>query len=294
MMTNASLAPPDGGRSRDRAERIKIIVSKTLLYVMLVLIALVMFVPFYWSLLISFRPREEIVSYPVNLLPTSFTFDHYIQFFEYGAFKYIGNTLIVIAAVLFTPPVLCSMAGYSLARLKYRFKDGIIAFFTATMMIPGIISLIPSYVVVASLGGLDSLAGIIMPATYSIYGCLFMRSFFLSTPGEIAEAARIDGAGEFRIFLQLYVPMVLPGFLTLALFTFNANWNNYLWPSLILPTTETDYGTIAVALKAFQGTYGDDYGDVMAGALISIIPSILIFVCGQKYFMENLTFAGIK
>ena len=121
-----------------------------------------------------------------------------------------------------------------------------------------------------------------------------MRSFFLGTPAEIAEAARIDGAGEFRIFLQLYVPMVLPGFMTLALFTFNASWNNYLWPSLILPTMEDVYATIAVALKAFEGSYGDDQGAVMAGAIISVLPSILIFVGGQKYFLENLAFAGIK
>ena len=281
-------------KSQMRSYKAKRITLRVLLYVLLVAIALIMIVPFYWSVLISFRPDELIVSYPIKLYPSGFTWSHYLTFFDYGVFRFIGNTLIVIVAILVTQLLFCSMAGYSLARLPYKGKGFILKFFMATMMIPGIISLIPSYVVVSALGGMDSLWGIIAPATYSIYGCLFMRSFFLSTPAEIAEAARIDGAGEFRIFLQLYVPMVLPGFMTLALFTFNASWNNYLWPSLILPTMDDTLGTIAVALKAFEGAYGDDQGAVMAGAIISVLPSILIFVCGQKYFLENLAFAGIK
>ncbi|MDE6397758.1 MAG: carbohydrate ABC transporter permease [Clostridiales bacterium] len=281
-------------RSRHGSYKAKKILFRTLLYLLLAVIAVVMIVPFYWSVLISFRPSDLIVSYPIKLYPSGFTREHYTTFFAFGAFRYIGNTLIVIAAILITQLLFCSMAGYSLARLKYKGKGFILKFFMATMMIPGIISLIPSYIVVSALGGLDSLWGIIAPATYSIYGCLFMRSFFLGTPPEIAEAARIDGANEFRIFLQLYVPMVLPGFMTLALFTFNASWNNYLWPSLILPTMESTYGTVAIALKSFEGAYGDDQGAVMAGAIVTVLPSILIFVCGQKYFLENLAFAGIK
>ena len=266
----------------------------TAVYALLVLVAVLMLVPFYWMLLISFRPYEEISSYPVNLLPTSFTFDHYLQFFEFGAFRYIGNTLIVIVAVCVSQLLFCSMAGYSLARLRYPGKNSIVKFFMATMMIPGIISLIPSYMVVNAFGMVDSLWGIILPATYSIYGCLFMRSFFMATPPEVAEAARIDGASEFKIFFKLYIPMVLPGFLTLALFTFNGCWNNYLWPSLVLPTSEDTWGTLAVALKAFEGAYGYDYGNVMAGSVIMAIPSMIIFICGQKYFTENQSFAGIK
>lgn len=121
-----------------------------------------------------------------------------------------------------------------------------------------------------------------------------MRSFFISTPPEIAEAARIDGASEFRIFMQIYVPMVLPGFLTLALFTFNGSWNNYLWPSLVLPSTEETWGTLAVALNKFNFRYDMNGGHVMAAAVFMALPSMLIFVCGQKYFVENMSFAGVK
>ena len=275
------------------AKRNKIIFD-VIMYTLLILVGITMFIPFYWMLLVSFRPRSEIMAYPVNLLPTSFTLDHYKDFFDFGAFKYIGNTLIVITAILVTQLLFCSMAGYSLARLRYPGKNFIVKFFMATMMIPGIISLIPSFLVVNAFGAVDSLWGIILPATYSIYGCLFMRSFFLGTPREIAEAARIDGANEFTIFLRLYIPMVLPGFLTLALFTFNGSWNNYLWPSIVLPSKEDVWATLAVALKNFEAIYGDDYGSVMAGAVIMALPSMLIFICGQKYFVENLSFSGIK
>ena len=275
------------------AKRNKIIFD-VIMYTLLILVGITMFIPFYWMLLVSFRPRSEIMAYPVNLLPTSFTLDHYKDFFDFGAFKYIGNTLIVITAILVTQLLFCSMAGYSLARLRYPGKNFIVKFFMATMMIPGIISLIPSFLVVNAFGAVDSLWGIILPATYSIYGCLFMRSFFVGTPREIAEAARIDGANEFTIFLRLYIPMVLPGFLTLALFTFNGSWNNYLWPSIVLPSKEDVWATLAVALKNFEAIYGDDYGSVMAGAVIMALPSMLIFICGQKYFVENLSFSGIK
>lgn len=284
---------PEKEKRGGNAKRKKIIFN-VIVYALMILIAIAMFIPFYWMLLVSFRPRSEITSYPVNLLPTNSTFEHYKAFFDFGAFKYIGNTLIVIVAILVTQLLFCSMAGYSLAKLRYPGKNFIVKFFMATMMIPGIISLIPTFLVVNAFGAVDSLWGIILPATYSIYGCLFMRSFFIGTPREIAEAARIDGANEFVIFLRLYIPMVLPGFMTLALFTFNGSWNNYLWPSIVLPSQEDVWGTLAVALKNFEAIYGDDYGSVMAGAVIMAIPSMLIFICGQKYFVENLSFSGIK
>ena len=279
---------------KGQSQKTKTIVNKTIIYFLLVLVAVIMLVPFYWMLLVSFRPYEEITAYPVNLLPTSFTFDHYTAFFEFGGFKFIGNTLIVIVAVLVSQLLFCSMAGYSLARLRFPGKKFITKFFMATMMIPGIISLIPTYMVVNAFGAVDTLWGIILPATYSIYGCLFMRSFFLATPPEVAEAARIDGASEFKIFWKLYIPMVMPGFMTLALFTFNGCWNNYLWPSIVLPTMEDTWGTLAVSLKSFEAIWGYDYGNVMAASVCMAIPSMLIFICGQKYFVENQSFAGIK
>ncbi|MBD5631635.1 MAG: carbohydrate ABC transporter permease [Clostridia bacterium] len=283
-----------GRFQKARMHKASRIAKNTGVYIALIIIALIMLVPFYWMILLSFRPLDEIRSESINLLPTSFTLDHYKAFIDFGAFKFIGNTLIVILAIMVSQLLFCAMAGYSLARLRYPGKKFLVKFFMATMMIPGIISLIPSYMVVNSFGMVDTLLGIIMPATYSIYGCLFMRSFFMSTPPEIAEAARIDGAGEFKIFIKLYIPMVLPGFLTLALFTFNGCWNNYLWPSLVLPSMEDTWGTLAVALNKFNSMWDYDAGNIMAAAVFMSLPSMVIFICGQKYFVENMSFAGIK
>lgn len=276
----------------DRDRRVKI-VKKVILYAVLAVVAVYMILPFYCSVLIAFRPEAEITQTPIKLYPNSFTLENFRLFFEYNIFRYMGNTLFTIAMILFFQLLFCCMGGYALAKLRVPCRAGLIKFFYASMMVPGIISLIPQFIVVQTLGLLDTLWAIIVPAMYSIYGCLFMRSFFISTPSEIAEAARIDGAGEFRIFIQLFVPMVAPGLITLALFTFNGNWNSYLWPSLVV--NDADMWVMGVAMKEFEGlNNADNQAAVLAGALITILPSILIFVLGQKYFMDNLTFAGIK
>lgn len=278
-------------RNRNKWE----IVRKSIIYLMLTLIALYMMLPFYWSVLTSFRNVLEAQTLPVKLYPTGITTENFSYFFEkVEIFTYFGNTLFVIIMVMFFQLLFCCLGGYSLARLHYSGKNALLKFMYASMMIPGVICLVPQYLLVLNMNLTETLWGIIIPSMYSIYGVLFMRSFFLSTPKEIAEAARIDGAGEFRIFSQLYLPMVMPGIMTLALFTFNANWNSYLWPSLIVQNNE-DKWVMAVAIKQFESLYNSiNPAAVIAGALIVMLPSMLIFLLGQKYFLENLTFSGIK
>ncbi len=179
-----------------------------------------------------------------------------------------------------------------MAQLDFKGKSQLGKFFYASMMIPGIICLIPQFLVVTYLKIDASLWGIIVPAIASIYGCLFMRSFFLGAPKEIAEAARIDGAGELRIF-SMYVPTALPGLVTLGLFTFNAHWNSYLWPYIIVGNDEDLY-VLSVAVKEFELLCTDDYGPLMAASIITILPMLVLFTVGQKYFMNNLTFSGVK
>lgn len=279
---------------KNDAYKAKKIVIKVIMYVLLVLVAVMLILPFYWSLITSFRPTDQIQDIPIKLYPNSFTLDHYKLFFEKAdVFRYFGNTFFLIAVIIVADLLTCSLAAYSLSRLQYKGKGVILKIFTASMMIPGIISLIPQFLVVDTLGISSNLLGIIVPAMISIYGVLFLRSFFLSTPKEVAEAARIDGAGEFRIYFSLYLRMIVPGLVTLALFTFNSNWNSYLWPSIIVGNDDKQW-VMAIALKEFEAIYSLNYGAMMAGSLITVIPSILIFLLGQRYFLENLTFAGIK
>jgi multiple sugar transport system permease protein len=271
--------------------KIKDVITKIILYLIMTFIAIFMVLPFYWSILSSLRQNTEMFS--TKLYLTSITWEHYKFFFDNVDFAgVIGNTLFVIVMILVLSLLLCSMAGYALARFEFKGKRALEKFFYASMMIPGIICLIPQYLVVSILGIESSLWGIIVPAICSIYGCLFMESFFKNTPKEIAEAARMDGAGEIRIFF-MYLPTVLPGLLTLGLFTFNAHWNSYLWPSIIVGNNPDNY-VLSVAVYEFQIISAENYGPLMAASIITILPVLVLFIVGQKYFMNNLTFSGVK
>ncbi len=270
---------------------IKEILGKVALYTLMIALAVYTVLPFYWSVLTSLRDNSEIFS--TKLYITKGTTEHYEFFFDnVDIASTIGNTLFVIAMIMIFSLLFCCMGGYALARLDFKAKDWIVKFFYASMMIPGIICLIPQYIVVSFFGIDASLWGIIVPAICSIYGCLFMRSFFLNSPKEIAEAARIDGAGELRIF-SLYLPSVLPGIVTLGLFTFNSHWNSYLWPYLIVGNDPENF-VLSVAVKEFELLAVDNYGPLMAASIITVLPMFLLFTLGQKHFMNNLSFTGVK
>lgn len=272
-------------------KKAKSIAYNVFIYTLMTGIAFFMLLPFYWSLLTSFKDNTDM--FKTKLYPTSVTTEHYEYFFEnVDIASTIGNTIFVIAMILVFSLLLCSMVGYALAQLDFKGKDLLVKFFYSSMMIPGIICLIPQFLVVTYLGLDATLWGIIVPAVASIYGCLFMRSFFLSAPKEIAEAARIDGASELRIF-WLYLPTVLPGLITLGLFTFNSHWNSYLWPYIIVGN-DPDMHVLSVAVKEFEILCTEDFGPLMAASIITILPMLILFAAGQKYFMNNLTFTGVK
>lgn len=276
---------------------VRAIVGKALLYAFFVLVAAIMLLPFYWSLVASFRPETEN-QMGFSLIPKTFTLSQYATFFERVAdvgagisvFEIFGNTLFIVACVILLSLLTCSLGAYALTHLHLPGEKIILKIMTASMMLPGIVTLIPSFLVVDFLGLTNNFGGVIIPAAFSIYGVLFLRSFFKQTPSEMAEAARIDGAGELYIFFRIYCPLILPGFLTLGLFTFNSNYNSFLWPSIVLAPEQM---TLGIVLREFQMVVSDT-GALMAGALITCIPTFIIFLAGQKYFMENLAFSGIK
>lgn len=282
---------------KEKAEPIFRIAVKVLMYLLLCLFCIAMLLPFYWSIVSSFRPEIENQD-GFSLWPQVFTLEQYKTFFESMAdvgagisvFQIFGNTIFVVLSVIVLSLLTCSLGAYALTHLHLPGEKVILKIMTASMMLPGVVSLIPSFLVVDYLGLTNSFGAVIVPAAFSIYGVLFLRSFFKQTPGEIAEAARIDGAGEFYIFLRMYCPLIVPGLITLGLFTFNSNYNNFLWPSIVLAPEQMTFG---IVLREFQMVVSDT-GALMAGALITCIPTFIIFLCGQKYFMENLAFTGIK
>lgn len=158
-------------------------------------------------------------------------------------------------------------------------------------MMPGIVMLIPQFIATLKLGLMDNLLGVILPGCVGVYSMLFIRQFLLTTPKDIGEAAELDGAGRFRIFL-IYLRMVLPGIATLGLFSFNGAWNAYLWPSIVLMDERT--WVLSIALKNYSAFYTDNFGPLMAGSIVVILPVLALFLVAQKFFVNNITFSGMK
>lgn len=284
------------------------LVGKVAVFLLMALVGVIMLLPFYWSLMTSFRDNSEIMRLPISLFPKKFTLFHWIHLFQdYPWGKYFFNSFFVTILGVFTNLFFGSMAAYSFSKIRFKARSMILKVFTASMMLPGIIMLIPQYLVVAKFpfvncnnilgqggtGFLNTYWGLILPGAVGVYGVLFMRQFFMTTPDEIGEAARVDGAGEIKIFASLYLRMVVPGLMTLGVFTFSAYWNSFLWPSLVLVSDQTKW-VLPIALKNYQVLYTDNYGPLMAGSVFITIPVFIVFLFTQKYYITNITFAGIK
>ncbi|MDF2699558.1 MAG: ABC-type sugar transport system, permease component [Haloplasmataceae bacterium] len=280
---------------------------KFLLYIVLIGLAVVMLLPFIWSFITSIRPNAEIVKIPISLIPSKIDFSHYVNLFrdmDWGV--YFWNSISVTFVIIFSNLFFCSLAAYAFAKFEFKHKKLLLKIMMVSMMIPSIITLVPQFIVVSKFplvggnnifgqggsGFVDTFMGIILPSAVSIYGLLFMRQFFLNTPKEIGESARVDGAGELKIFF-IYLRMVFPGLMTLGLFTFNSTWNSYLWPSLIMVTDESKW-LLSIALKNYQIVYDNNYGPLMAGSIIISLPVILVFSFTQKFLLEKFVFDGIK
>ncbi|MED5016272.1 carbohydrate ABC transporter permease [Paenibacillus chibensis] len=283
------------------------IAATVLFYGVAILIAVAMFLPFFWSLITSFKPSDEIFSVPLRWLPSHFTLEHYIKAFTTVSFGlYFKNSVILAAAGVIANLFFGSLAGYAFAKLTFRGNMPIFRTLLAAMMIPGIVTMIPSFYVLrhfpllggndlfgsGGMGLLNSFWGIILPGASGTFAVFFMRQFFLTLPSDMMEMARIEGCGEFRIFWNIYLPLTKPALATLSIFTFQAGWNSFLWPMIVL--NDPDKATIQMGLQAFSYNNQTDYGPMMAGALIAILPILILFLLLQKYFVQGIAFSGIK
>lgn len=278
-------------------------VPQIVLIVILSAVALLFMVPFIWSVIASFTPAYNLEGNGFKFFYGAFTLSNWISLFENNWALYIFNTLFIAFMEIFLQLLFCSMAAYVFAKFDFYGKAVLYKIFLFSMMLPGIITLIPQFIVTTSLpffpkdifgndlgpGLYNSLFGVILPNAVSIYGILFLRQFFTNLSDDIGDAARIDGASGFRVFL-IYLGMALPGVTTLGLFTFVSTWSAYLWPSLIL-FDESKF-TLGQALNEFQTSAST--GEMMAGSLLSILPIIILFIFTQKYFLKETKYTGIK
>lgn len=250
--------------------------------------------PFLWMLLGSFRPDRELKRVPPAWLPEQPTLDNYRTLFTQLDFPtYFFNSAVVAVAITLGNLVFCSMLGYALAKLEFPGRRLIFVLVLGTLMVPGVVTFVPLFVLVSNLGMVNSFPGLIFPFLAGPFGVFLMRQFIQSLPDELIHAARVDGAGEWRIFRSIIVPLCRPALATLGILTFLTSWNNFLWP-LVVAQSEDKY-TLPVALAIYAiGENKSDYGLLMAGSVVIIIPVLAVFVLLQRHFVRGIAMTGIK
>ncbi|MFJ3322028.1 carbohydrate ABC transporter permease [Curtobacterium sp. NPDC086286] len=249
--------------------------------------------PVLWFVLSAFKPGGELFSYPLTLFPKTWSVSGFTEAWaSYDFARYFGNTVIV-ALVTTVLTVLASAAtGYALAKYDNRWLKVFFVCILATTMLPTEVILAPTFIVIRDLGMYDSLAGIIVPSVITATGIFMFRQFFLTVPDDLVEAARIDGASEFGIFWRIMLPISRPIMLTLAIFSFQWRWNDYIWPLLVL--NDPHQFTIQIALQSIVGAENVNWTVLLGASVISIIPLVLIYLVFQKYVNGADLNAGLK
>lgn len=258
-----------------------------------IILAVIMLLPIIWMLLSSFKPDNEIIRFPPTLFPSAFTMKNFIKCTQrIDIWVYLKNSFIYSFGATLPSLLVNTMAGYAFARYDFKGKDIIFVIFLATMMIPFQVIMIPSFLEVHALGMYDNYAGLIIPKIAAAYWIFMMRSAFSGLPKELEEAARIDGLSEFGIYARIMMPLIKPALVTLIILSVNGNWNDLLWPLII--TSNSKMRTLSNGLALFAGARTIEYGAAFAGAAISLIPMLVLYIFGQKYFVEGQATSGLK
>jgi multiple sugar transport system permease protein len=268
--------------------------SKVGFYILLILFALFFLLPLLWMVVTAFKPFEEWLN--PNWIPVNPTLENFTSIFNDKSLPVVNwffNSLLI--ASLFTAAILIldSLAGYAYARLEFPGKNFLFGLMLATLVMPGIMFLIPNYLTVARLHWIGTLQGVIAPGLSGVFGVFFMRQFFQGLPRELEEAAYIDGAGIWRTFYSVILPLSKGPIITLGIITFLTSWNDFLWPLLILGGDRKDL-TLPVGLATLQGQYTFDYGKLMAGALVLTVPVLILYAIFQRYIIRSISMTGIK
>ena len=267
-------------------------VRKLLIHLVLLTGAFVSAMPFLWMVTTALKPEGALYSPPL-LLPTHFEWSNFVKAWQAAPFlRFFFNSAVMTLGITLGQTLFSAMAGYAFARLKFPGRDALFFLVLGTMMIPFPVTLIPSFLIIANLGWLDTYQALIVPRVVSAFAIFLFRQFFLSIPPELEEAALIDGANRVTIFLRIVLPLSGPVIAASAVFSFLFAWNDFLWPLIV--TNSTEMRPIQVGLAFFQGQYGTFWTLLMAATLIATLPAILAFLLAQRRFIEGITSSGLK
>ena len=269
------------------------IVRKVLLYVLLIIIGIIMVVPFLWMISTSLKEQYDTVKIPPVWIPNPPRWQNYVDLFtQQPMLQFMLNTIKIVFFVVLGQLFFSSLAAYSFARIKFKGRTVMFFFYIATLMVPGQVTMIPTYLMFAKVGLVDNHIVLILPAFFSAFGVFLLRQFFMSLPKELEEAAEIDGCNPFTTYYRIMLPLIVPAMLTLGVFTLMNTWNDYMGPLIYLTTPEKYTMTLGIAY--FKGVYTAQWNLVMAGSVLSVIPILVAYLCAQKYFVEGIAFSGVK
>jgi multiple sugar transport system permease protein len=267
--------------------------SKTAYYLIATILALIAMVPFFWMISTSFKSRGTLMNLPIEWIPSEPTLDAYRRVFTQFPFgRAIFNSLFIAVSYTLITLVSSSMAAFAFAKLKFPFADGLFKLYLASMMIPTQVTLIPLFVIMRRVHLINTYGSVIFPALFRAFAVFLLVQTIRSIPDDYLEAARLDGAGLFRTYWQVVMPLCAPTLATLCITTFMDSWNDFLWPLVML--SDRDLMTLPLALSTLNGQYGTEYNVLMAGSLLSMLPIILVFIFAQKQFKSGLMAGGVK
>lgn len=266
----------------------------TLRFVLLCIQALIFLAPLYWMVTTAFKTDGDAIAQPVQWFPTNPTlenFDIILNTPDANILRWAWNSLFTSVAYTIAHLFISCLTAYPFARMRFKGREQWFWFLLASMMIPNIVTLIPLYIMMIDFNWIDSYHVLIWPGVANVFGVFMMRQFFSNIPVELEEAARLDGANSLVIFFRIMLPLSVPALVTLGVFSFLGAWNNYLWPQFMV---HGDMLTLPVGIGNFTMRYGIEYGKLMAGATLTAIPVLLVYVFAQKYIEQGMTLTGLK
>jgi len=281
-----------GIESKKRKKRIELI-KKIISYICLSVIGISMLLPFLWMISTSLKEPGAVFTYPPEWIPKPVVFKNYSEAWNAVPFgRFFINSIIVAVCITFGQLFTASLAGYAFARLEFPGKDKLFLAYLATMMIPGQVTMIPIFIVLKTLGWIDTYKALILPGMFTAYGTFMLRQFFLTIPKDLEEAAIIDGCSRFTIYLKIILPLSKPALATLGTFVFLGSWNDFMWPLIV--TNSMEMKTLPIGLASFQGLYTTDWTLLMAASVIVLAPVLIVYIFNQRFFTKGIVMTGLK
>ena len=270
--------------------------SKVLSYILVILVAVIVILPFLWMIVSAFKSQRELFAYPPTFFPTEWKVENFIEAASRGSISFVqmffNSMKIAVPATVFNI-LFSTMAGYAFARLQFRWRESVFMLFIASMMVPGAVTLIPRFLMFRDLGFYDTYVPLVVPVMFGTAFSIFLaRQFFMTLPKEMEEAAIVDGCSHFRVWWQIFMPLAKPIIATLAVFQFQSAYNAFMGPVIYL-ASDSKF-TVQMGLNSFRNSFSARYDLIMAGSILALIPVVILFVCCQKYIIRGIAMGAVK